>query len=109
MMSLRVLLPLACVLGVWLLTGRWASASPDVTKRAREFVKGHEKRIKPLDVANNKAWWDASTTGTDEAFDKKTRAQNRLDEALSDRKVFAELKALKDKHDQIDDPVTARA
>jgi peptidyl-dipeptidase A len=109
MTHLRVLLPLACVLGVWLLAGRAVSADADVTRRAREFVKDHERRIKPLDIANNKAWWDASISGTDADWEKKTRAQNRLDSALADRKVFAQLKALKEKRDQIDDATTARA
>jgi peptidyl-dipeptidase A len=84
-------------------------ASPEVTKQAREFVADHEKRIKPLDVAGNEAWWQANITGSKEAFKKKVEAQNALDKALSDRKVFARLKALRDNRKDIDDAVLARA
>ncbi len=84
-------------------------ASPDVTKQARAFVEDHEKRLKPLDVAGNEAWWQAQTTGSPEAYKKKGETQNAIDKALSDRKVFARLKALRDNRKQIDDPVIARA
>jgi peptidyl-dipeptidase A len=54
------------------------------------------------------AWWVANTTGKDEDFKKKEDAQNRLDEALADKKSFAEVKAIK-KAGGIDDKVLARA
>jgi peptidyl-dipeptidase A len=60
-------------------------------------------------VASNRAWWDANTTGKAEDFARKVAAQNRIDRALADPAVFAELKALEDSRKQIDDPVTARA
>jgi peptidyl-dipeptidase A len=100
--------PLAPVLALSLSFAR-ARAGADLTKRARDFVAGHEKRIRPLDVAGNEAWWQANTTGSAEAFKKKIEAQNKIDEALSDRKQFAELKALKDGRAKIEDEVTRRA
>jgi peptidyl-dipeptidase A len=84
-------------------------AGEEATKQARAFVQDHEKRIRPLDVAANEAWWQASTTGSKEAFKKKVEAQNKIDLALSDRKVFARLKALENKRADIDDAVVARA
>src|SRR5205823_646702 len=39
----------------------------------------------------------------------KVEAQHKIDEALSDRRLFARLKALEMKRKEIDDPVTARA
>src|SRR5215218_3085347 len=106
MLSLRLVLPsLICLLSL----AAWASASPEVTKQARQFVEDHEKRLKALDTAAAEAWWQASTTGSKEAFKKKVDAQNKIDEALSDRKGFARLKGLKDNRKEIDDPVLARA
>ncbi len=83
-------------------------ASEEVTKAARQFLQDHEKRIKPLEVANNEAWWVANTIGSKEAYENKVKAQNKLDAALSDRKVFATLKSLKDKRSEIDDRILAR-
>ena len=110
MLSFRLLFPLAAAAVLWLLCRPQAVvASAETTDRARQFVKDHEARLHKLDTAANLAWWDANTTGKDEDFDRKVKAQNRIDEALSDPKRFAELKDLKEHHKDIDDPITARA
>src|SRR4051812_45965346 len=97
------------VLALLLLLPAGAAADEATTRAARAFVRDHEKRIKKLDVASNLAWWEASTTGSKEAFARKVEAQNRIDEALADRKVFARLTALRKKRKDIDDAVLARA
>jgi peptidyl-dipeptidase A len=107
MLPLRMLLT-CLVCSAVLFEGR-IMASPEVTKQAEKFVKDHEKRLKSLDVAANEAWWLANTTGKKEAFQKKVETQNKIDEALSDRKVFDRLKALKNQRNEIDDKVLARA
>ncbi len=84
-------------------------ADADTTAAARDFVAGHEKRIRPLDVASGLAWWKANTTGEKEAFKAKVDAQNKIDAALSDAKVFATLKGLHEKRADIDDATTRRA
>jgi peptidyl-dipeptidase A len=110
MLCVRLLTPAALAVGLLLLWRPTAAvADADTTERAQKFVKDHEARVKPLDVAGNLAWWEANTTGSEQAFADKVKAQNRLDEALSDPKRFAELKALKDKRPDIDDAVAARA
>jgi peptidyl-dipeptidase A len=78
------------------------------TARARKFVAAHEARLRPLETAANEAWWIANISGKDEDFEKKQKAQNKVDEALSDPEKFKELKEIKD-FTKIDDPVTARA
>ena len=110
MLCLRLLL--LGVAAVWLLL--WCSplavfAGSEMTERARRFVKDHETRLRTLDVAGNRAWWDANTTGRAEDFARKIETQNRIDEALANPKAFAELNALKENRKQIDDPVLARA
>jgi peptidyl-dipeptidase A len=107
MLCLRLLIPAAAALLLCLPAA--VTASPETTDRARKFVKDHETRMHPLDDAANLAWWVANTTGKDEDFDRKIQAQNRIDEALSDSKLFAGLKDLKDHKKDIDDPITARA
>jgi hypothetical protein len=63
---------------------------------AQVFIAENERSIRPLEVALNRAWWDANITGTDAAFQAKEEAQNRLDDALSDPAQFATLKRIHD-------------
>jgi peptidyl-dipeptidase A len=85
-------------------------ASPEMTERAKKFVAEHEKKIRPLDIAAGLAWWNANISGKDEDFAKKVETQNKIDEALADRTVFKELKALKEARDkgEIDGKILAR-
>ena len=92
------------VLALSLCVGR-AAADPETTSQARQFVEEHEKRVRPLDIAGNLAWWSANTTGKEADFKRKEEAQNKIDEALADPKVFARVKALEDNRTSIDDPV----
>jgi peptidyl-dipeptidase A len=80
--------------------------SPDADSRARAFIAEHESRIRPLEIAVGTAWWNANTSGKDEDFAAKEEAQNRLDQALTDAKRFAELKALHES--ELSDPLVAR-
>jgi peptidyl-dipeptidase A len=88
-----------------------AIASPEATERARKFLADHESRMRPLDIAGSLAWWNANISGKDEDFKKKEEAQNKIDEALSDKARFAELKAIKQLKDkgEVEDKVLARA
>lgn len=98
------------VLAIVLMTIPMAiSPSPD-TERARQFVARHEAKVRPLEIAANTAWWKANTSGNKADFKAKEDAQNRIDEALADAKVFEELRGLKAAADakKIDDPLVAR-
>jgi peptidyl-dipeptidase A len=75
-------------------------------RRAQAFISEHEAKIRPFEIAVNEAWWKANTTGKDEDFAAKEKAQNALDQALSDSKRFAELKAIRDAKPA--DPIVAR-
>ncbi|MCE9531837.1 MAG: M2 family metallopeptidase, partial [Planctomycetes bacterium] len=101
-----------------ILTGIWAClngsdramASPEVTEQAKKFIAAHEKKIRPLDIAAGLAWWNANVTGNDDDFKKKEKAQNEIDDALSNRETYAELKKLKiaRNNGDIDDKIVAR-
>jgi peptidyl-dipeptidase A len=100
MLSIRLALP---VLGLaaLLLTVFWpraVAAEPqgDATDRARKFVDAYTARVRPLEIAANRAWWNANITGKDEDFKAKEDAQNAIDEFLSDKAAFQEVKAIKD-------------
>jgi peptidyl-dipeptidase A len=110
MLCLRTLAPAAVALAVVLLCRPLAApASADVTDRARRFLDAHTRKLQPLEKQANLAWWDANTTGKDEDFKRKEETQNRIDEALADHAAFAEVKALKEQRDHIDDPILRRA
>src|SRR5581483_5944533 len=78
------------------------------TRKARALVENFTRQVRPLDIAANRAWWDANLTGKDEAFKRKEEAQNKIDALLADCAAFAEVKAAKEAGG-IDDPVTKRA
>lgn len=92
----------------FLLWPRSILADQATTQKARDFIARHDAKIKPLEIVANLAWWNANTSGKDEDFKKKEEAQNRIDEALADTKVFADLKAIHNANKQIDDPIVAR-
>src|SRR6186713_14421 len=71
------------------------AADPDLNSRAKEFILAHELAVRPLEKAVNLAWWNANISGKDEDFKAKEEAQNKLDEALSDKERFAELKQIR--------------
>src|SRR6516164_5889989 len=103
MIDLRMLLTAGLGLAAFWMIPMVIHASPEMTERARKFVAAHESKIRPLEQAANLAWWNANVTGKDEDFEKKIEAQNRIDEALSDAKVFAVVKDLDQHGKDIDD------
>src|SRR5262245_5653429 len=82
----------------------------DANDEAAAFIKDHVAKLRPLEVQANIAWWNANISGKDEDFKKKEEAQNKIDEALSDKKMFDRVKALKETADKggLKDPLAAR-
>ena len=61
------------ILGGLAVAGLLASAAPSpadpaTTERAKKFLDAHTAKLRPLEVAAGKAWWDANTSGKDEDF-----------------------------------------
>ena len=111
MISVRMLLPLACLAAVLVVLGHplRVSADPEITQQAKKFVTAHETRFRPLEIEAAIAWWDANTSGKDEDYDRKEKIQNKIDKALADPKAFQEVKTLRDKAKDIDDPLVRRS
>lgn len=65
------------------------------------------EKYKPLWCASASAWWEASTTGSDAAFERKADVEKRLNELHADRDRFAQIKALRDAK-ALTDPRDAR-
>ncbi|MBY0460787.1 MAG: M2 family metallopeptidase, partial [Gemmataceae bacterium] len=82
----------------------------DANDEAAALIKEHVAKLQPLEIAGGIAWWNANITGKDDDFKKKEEAQNKIDAALSDNKMFGRVKALKASADkgEIKDAVVAR-
>ncbi|MFM2094262.1 MAG: hypothetical protein RIS70_1386 [Planctomycetota bacterium] len=88
-----------CIMLAWALQGIISMScvtAADVQEQVKAFLKEHEETIRPLEIAANRAWWDANVSGKDEDFAAKEQAQNKLDAALADPARFAKLKSLRD-------------
>jgi len=111
MLSLRIVFSLAVIMtaafALWRPILAAAAEKTKANDRAKAFIDDHVARLRPLELAVNLAWWKANTTGKDEDFHEKERAQNRVDEALADTARFQELKDIK-KEGGINDPILAR-
>ena len=64
------------------------------------------RKIEPIQIETNRAWWNANVSGKDEDFAAKEAAENRLNEALANPEPFARLKKIHE--GQIDDKVLKR-
>jgi len=94
-----------------MVTAEWlAAVQADPQAAAKEFIAQHEAKLRPLEVAAARAWWDANISGKDEDFKRKEELQNKIDAVLSDAKTFARLKELKAARDagRLADPLLVR-
>jgi len=111
MTSQRRIVPLVFIItGVLVIMAQAPNTSAGVAQgdaAARQFIESHVAKIRPLEIAVGEAWWNANTSGADDAFARKEAAQNRLDAALADPEAFGRLKALKDSG-TVKDPLLAR-
>ncbi len=72
-----------------------------------DFIQEHVKKLAPLWKEANLTYWDATTTGKSEAWDKYEALQLEIKQLYSSRKDFARIKALKEVG-PINDPRLAR-
>ncbi len=71
------------------------------------FVMAHTARVEPLTTQANLVYWDATTTGKPEYYDKLSELQLEIRRIYSDRRDFRMLKELKELG-VVTDPVLAR-
>ena len=98
--------------GVWIAVMACASMTNAAVGQTAEadFKKlrdAYLAKYKVLVIASETAWWEASTTGADAAFERRKQAQNALVELHSDKSVFAQIKSFRE-GGQIKDPVLKR-
>jgi peptidyl-dipeptidase A len=81
--------------------------SKDGDKQCAALVDAYVSQYKPLWLESEAAEWEASTTGTNEAFDRKKAADAALVDLHSDHQMFARIQALR-ADGQVSDPVLCR-
>ena len=74
----------------------------------RSLVDAAEKRLQPLDLARNTAWWDANVDASDENEQRRVEAELAYSDALADRELFARIEAAR-RGDANGDPRSARS
>jgi peptidyl-dipeptidase A len=72
---------------------------------AQVFIDRHLEKARPLEKASNLAWWQANTSGDEADFQAKEKAENALNQVLSNPQAFQELKGIRDKGGLTDDLV----
>ena len=85
---------LAIFAGILTMISNALAQQPDNDSRAQDFIARHVATIRPLEIESGRCWWQANTTGSDEAFKKKEEIETKLDLLLANRETFAELKAI---------------
>ncbi len=95
-----------CCTVMFLALSQFALATPeeDFKKLRDDYVA----KYKPLNIESETAWWDASTTGDQAAFDRRKAAQGKLVELHSNKDRFKQIEALKFPQPKFTDPVLVR-
>jgi peptidyl-dipeptidase A len=64
-----------------------------VTSDAAAVVREAERRLAPLSLASNLAWWDSQVAATEENAERRTRAELARSNALADAELYASVDA----------------
>jgi peptidyl-dipeptidase A len=107
MLYLRLIFPVAVFLVALFKAAHPLTARAGNAERARDFIRAHVEKLRPLETRANLAWWNASVSGRDEDFKQKEEIQNQIDEALASPQAFKQLKEIKEKGG-LSDPIVAR-
>jgi peptidyl-dipeptidase A len=88
-------IPIITILLVMLLV---LSGCGTITKEQQlaRFINSHVSKIEPLNTRANYAYWDASTTGKAEDYDRYKKLQLEIRQIYSNRREYAFLKTLKE-------------
>ena len=66
----------------------------------RETIETWAERFRPLEVAANRAWWDAATTGSEEDYGRVEETRNEIDALFRDPDAFDRFEAIREASDE---------
>ena len=72
--------------------GRQEPAPSDAEPAMQQLVSRVTAKYAPLYKEMSLAWWEASTTGKDEAFARREKAENAINDLFADAQSFARVK-----------------
>ena len=70
--------------------------SVEKEKELAKFILFHVEKIEPLTTRANVAYWDASTTGKSEDYDKLSKLQLKISQIYNNPKEYAFIKGIKE-------------
>jgi peptidyl-dipeptidase A len=74
-----------------------AGCGPSVKEAdLKDFIEAHVAKVEPLSTQTNLAYWDASTTGKPEDYDRLKKLQLDIHQVYGNRQEFALLKGLRE-------------
>ena len=65
-------------------------------KQLDKFITAHVEKVKPLTTQANLVYWDASTTGKPEDYDKLSKLQLKISRIYNNPKEYAFIKGIKE-------------
>ena len=65
-------------------------------KQLDKFITAHVKKVEPLTTQANLTYWDASTTGKSEYYDKLSRLQLKISRIYNNPKEYGFIKGIKE-------------
>jgi peptidyl-dipeptidase A len=65
-------------------------------RAAEELVAACDERLRPLEIAVNRAWWDAQTNANAETERRRAEAELALSDALADQSAYAAILEARD-------------
>jgi peptidyl-dipeptidase A len=65
-------------------------------RQSEQFIEAHVAKVEPLTKEANLAYWDATTTGRTEDYDKFSKLQLKIDRIYSSPQDFALIKGIKE-------------
>lgn len=88
---------ISLLLSVALAQGGGKTVYPMTSRGFEAFLAQHQAVVAPLEREANLAWWEAATTGKEEAYARQAELQTKLETTYTDPQAFAYLKALRAK------------
>ena len=84
-----------------------AEGTPEVEAKLKEFIQKHVARVAPLEVEQNLAFWDATTTGKKESYELSSQKELEIRKVYSDAGAFKVLKEIR-AGGKVQDPLLKR-
>ena len=88
---------------VWLLSWFASGCQTEPNQRLMNIHEAYLEKYRPLWLEAQAAWWEANTTGSDQAFERKKSADKAIAELHSDKDTFAALTVLRESQELEDE------